>query len=208
MFGFPQQVPCYIRAWLCYTRRRLLLALWDATTAVGKSFRARRVLGNGPRVNGVDLADHSDQHILFCRQNLVAARRRFCRNGIHRPTIHSDLHHHGDCVPRGAARAGLHRVEVPGDSVFTAGFVFPRQHHAGSHVDVADHGVVHRTEPDGQQRVGEPALRSTGGGCGAGGSDGDAICVVLPLSRAGWEVWADEPEADGSVGGRRGGGGA
>ena len=29
--------PCIVREWLCYTRRRLLLALWDAATAVGKS---------------------------------------------------------------------------------------------------------------------------------------------------------------------------
>src|SRR5271163_1441881 len=31
-------------------------------------------LGNGPRVTGSDLADHSDQHVFFRRQDLVAAR--------------------------------------------------------------------------------------------------------------------------------------
>ena len=77
---------CIVREWLCYTRRRLLLALWDAATAVGKSFvSSSGGLGNGPRVTGFDLADHVGQHIFFCRQNLVAACGRIRGRGMDRP---------------------------------------------------------------------------------------------------------------------------
>ena len=48
----PQQATCFFVEGLCYTRRRLLLALWEASAAVGKSFCAQGVLGNGPRVTG------------------------------------------------------------------------------------------------------------------------------------------------------------
>ena len=44
-------------------------------------------------------------------------------------------------------------------SVFSSRFVFARKHQAGDRVDRADGGAVHRAEPDGQQRVGEPAFR-------------------------------------------------
>ncbi len=37
--------PCIVREWLCYTRRRPLLALWDAVTAVGKSLTVPRRAG-------------------------------------------------------------------------------------------------------------------------------------------------------------------
>ena len=43
-------------------------------------------------------------------------------------------------------------------SIFSTGFVFARKHQTGSDLDGADGGAVHRTESDGQQRVGEPAL--------------------------------------------------
>ena len=72
--------------------------------------------------------------------------------------------------------------------IVSAGGLFARKHDAGNRLDGADRGAVHRVESDGQQRVGEPAFRCRRGGRGAGGSDGDAVCLVLPLSRAGRKV--------------------
>src|SRR5579871_6684236 len=43
----PQQATCFFVEGLCYTRRRLLLALWDAGAAVGKSFAPRGYWGMG-----------------------------------------------------------------------------------------------------------------------------------------------------------------
>ena len=53
---------------------------------------------------------------------------------------------------------GYSGVEIPGAAVLAAGGLFARQYQARSGVDGADHGSVHRVEPDGQQRVGGPAL--------------------------------------------------
>src|SRR5579864_4428739 len=64
----------------------------DAATAVGKSVFAQEELGNGPRVTGFDLADHPDQHILLCRQDLVVAGRRLCRGRMDRSSVHPYLH--------------------------------------------------------------------------------------------------------------------
>ena len=127
---------------------------------------------------------------------------------IYRRTIRSHLCIDGNCFSGGATLAGLHRLEIPGAAFLASGAVFARQYQARNHLDRAHHDSVHRIESDGQPRVGEPALGSGGAGRGAGGSDGDAVCLVLPLSGAGWEIWSDKSEADGSVGRRRGCGGA
>jgi len=66
---------------------------------VGRGNRLREIvsslfcsggLGNGPCVTGCDLADHSGQHLLFCRQ-VVAAGWSFSGRGIHGRTIHLTL---------------------------------------------------------------------------------------------------------------------
>src|SRR5579872_3941215 len=161
-------------------------------------------MGNGPRVIGFDLGDHPDQYVLLCRQNLVASGGRICRRRLDRSSIRSHLHHHGDCVSGGAIVAGIHRVEIPGGAFVCSGYLFSREHAPGDYLDRADRGSVYWAEPDGEQRVGEPTFRSSRSGGGAGGSDGDAVCLVLPLSGSGWKVWQDESELDGPVSGWRG----
>src|SRR3954468_5974174 len=80
-------------------------------TALGKSIcLPDRGLGNGPRVTGLDLADHSGQHVLLRRQDLVASGRSIGCDRFHRPSIHTHLPHHGSCISGGAAWAGVHRV--------------------------------------------------------------------------------------------------
>src|SRR5436305_13629435 len=109
-------------------------------TAVGKSFLSSGsgVLGNGPRVTGFDLADHSGQHLLLRRQNVVAAGGRFGCHGIYRPSIHSHVSHYGSGVSGGAAGVRVHRVEVQADAEVASGCLFSREYDAGTHVDGAD----------------------------------------------------------------------
>ena len=93
-------------------------------------------------------------------------------------------------------------------SIISAGRLLARQHNDGSRLDGSDRHSVYRAEPDGQPRVGEPSasmpprpepvqVEVTG----------HAVCLVLPLSRSRREIWRDQSEADGSVGGRRSRGG-
>ena len=96
----------------------------------GKSFRAVCVgggLGNGPRVTGCDLADYSRQHLLLCRQDLVAAGWGCSRCGVYRRTIHAHADFDGNCFSGGATFAGLLCVEIPGAAFVAAGGLFARQ---------------------------------------------------------------------------------
>ena len=60
----------------------------------------------------------------------------------------------------------------------------------------------HRVEPDGQERLGGGTLRPRGTGIGSGRGYGDAVCLVLPLSRAGRQVRSDQSQTDGSFVGK------
>ena len=73
----------------------------------------------------------------------------------------------------------------------SAGEVFARQYEAGNCVDSADDRPVHWVEPDGQQRVGEPALRSSRSRRSSGRGHGHAVRLVLPLSRGRMESTAE-----------------
>ena len=47
----------------------------------------------------------------------------------HRALLRLHVHHHGDCLPRGAARVGIHRVEIPSDADISPRLLFAREHH-------------------------------------------------------------------------------
>ncbi len=126
---------------------------------------------------------------------------------FYRRTTHPHIYVDGNRFPGGATVAGLHRLELSSEAILSPSALLARQHQAGNSLDGADYDPVRGIESDGQPGVGEPAIRSGGAGRSAGGSDGDAVCLVLPLSGAGWEVWSDVAEVDGSIGGRRGRGG-
>ena len=138
------------------------LRCWRAAIAVGKivsCFSSLGGLGNGPRVNGFDLADHFNQHVLFCRQDLVAAgwgvdaaagfidgqfALTFVLMGIVFLAAQLSLgyivwkYRERPSSPPVAYSHGNVKLEIV--------------------VDGADHDSFRGIESDGQQRVGEPAL--------------------------------------------------
>src|SRR5258706_1400421 len=97
-----------------------------------KSFRflsllVRGGLGNGSRVTGRYLADHLGQHILLCRQDLVAAGWSFSSHGLYRRTIHPNVDSDGNYFSGGATLSGLLRLEIPGAALRAAGGLFAWQ---------------------------------------------------------------------------------
>jgi len=66
-------------------------APWGAATFVREDW------GNGPRVNGFDLADHPDQHLFFCRQDLVASGGSCGSRALYRRTTRAHLCADGSC---------------------------------------------------------------------------------------------------------------
>ena len=161
--SFSSAIACYFRAGLWYTRRRPLLALWGAAMAVGKSFRVSSSLvregwGMGLALMVLIWLITLVSTYFFVAKTWWLPAGAAAAAGLIDGQFALTFVHHGDCVSRGAAGAGLHRVEIPRAAVFSARVVFPRKYQAGSRLDGADGGAVHRLEPDGQQRVGEPAL--------------------------------------------------